>query len=68
MGSGAFGVVVKGLAAGILSHEVQTTVAVKMVKGAADKVVPKIFFLSSRNNFKDLVIAFVANQSIGNGT
>lgn len=39
LGAGAFGVVVKGLASGILPYEEETTVAVKMVKQTADNEV-----------------------------
>ncbi|KAJ6633342.1 Platelet-derived growth factor receptor alpha, partial [Pseudolycoriella hygida] len=39
LGAGAFGVVVKGLAHGILPYEEETTVAVKMVKQTADNEV-----------------------------
>ncbi|XP_037051566.1 vascular endothelial growth factor receptor 1 isoform X6 [Bradysia coprophila] len=39
LGAGAFGVVVKGLANGILPYEEETTVAVKMVKQTADNEV-----------------------------
>lgn len=51
LGAGAFGVVIKGYAQGILSYEDETTVAVKMVKQMADNGViignfiknPKLF-------------------------
>lgn len=39
LGAGAFGVVVKGTAHGILPYEDETTVAVKMVKQTADNEV-----------------------------
>ena len=39
LGAGAFGVVVKGTAQGILPYEEETTVAVKMVKQTADNEV-----------------------------
>lgn len=39
LGAGAFGVVVKGLATGILPNEAQTTVAVKILKRTADNEV-----------------------------
>ncbi len=39
LGAGAFGVVVKGSASGILPYEEETTVAVKMVKQTADNEV-----------------------------
>lgn len=39
LGAGAFGVVVKGLAQGILSYEEETIVAIKMVKQTADNEV-----------------------------
>lgn len=42
LGAGAFGVVVKGLASGILPYEEETTVAVKMVKQTADNEVSLI--------------------------
>lgn len=45
MGAGAFGVVVEGLATGILPYEEKTTVAVKMVQPTADnEVTGKILF------------------------
>jgi FMS-like tyrosine kinase 1 len=37
LGAGAFGVVVKAEAYGIVDHEEKTTVAVKMVKSGADR-------------------------------
>lgn len=49
LGAGAFGVVVKALATGILPYEEETTVAVKMVKQTADNEVS--FFLSRNRNF-----------------
>lgn len=39
LGAGAFGIVIKGFAQGIVPHEEQTTVAVKMVKKMADNEV-----------------------------
>lgn len=39
LGAGAFGVVIKGVAQGILPYENETTVAVKMVKQMADNEV-----------------------------
>lgn len=36
LGAGAFGIVIKGIAQGIVPHEDETTVAVKMVKKMAD--------------------------------
>lgn len=36
LGAGAFGIVIKGIAQGILPHERETTVAIKMVKYMAD--------------------------------
>lgn len=39
LGAGAFGVVIKGIAQGILPYEDETTVAVKMVKQMADNEV-----------------------------
>lgn len=39
LGSGAFGVVLKGTAYGIVPDEVETTVAVKMIKESADSEV-----------------------------
>lgn len=39
LGAGAFGVVVKGFAQGLLPYEEETTVAVKMVKQTADNEV-----------------------------
>lgn len=41
LGAGAFGVVVKGIAQGIIQHEEESTVAVKMVKQNADNDVMK---------------------------
>lgn len=41
LGAGAYGVVVKGYATGILPHEEETTVAVKMVKPTAENDVIK---------------------------
>lgn len=41
LGAGAFGVVVKGIAQGIIPHEEESTVAVKMVKQNADNDVMK---------------------------
>lgn len=39
LGAGAFGIVIKGIAQGILPYEEETTVAVKMVKQMADNEV-----------------------------
>lgn len=39
LGAGAFGVVMEACAQGILHHEEETTVAVKMVNGIVDKEV-----------------------------
>lgn len=47
LGSGAFGEVLKGIARGILSHEPETTVAVKMIKPMMDSDV----------SFNDLIIS-----------
>lgn len=41
MGSGAFGVVMKAMAYGIIDEEESTTVAVKMVKRTADSTLIK---------------------------
>lgn len=43
LGSGAFGVVFKGIARGILAHEQETTVAVKMIKPMMDAGVSLIY-------------------------
>lgn len=50
LGSGAFGVVVKAKALGILSHEDETTVAVKMLKESADSDVSSYYLYSSFNS------------------
>ena len=41
LGAGAFGVVLKGLAVGILTNEQETVVAVKKLKETADKEVKR---------------------------
>lgn len=51
LGAGAFGVVVKGLAQGILPYEDETTVAVKMVKQTADnEVIIMIYTIFCKSN------------------
>lgn len=46
LGAGAFGIVIKGVAQGILPYENETTVAVKMVKQMADNEVSFEFQLN----------------------
>lgn len=48
LGAGAFGVVVKGIAQGILPYEEETTVAVKMVKQMADNEVCLLLYSIQR--------------------
>ena len=47
LGSGAFGVVLEGIARGILAHEQETTVAVKMIKPMMDADVSCIYEFKS---------------------
>lgn len=59
LGAGAFGVVVKASAHGILPYEDETTVAVKMVKHNADNEVREKFKKKKGNaSNKDLVCGF----------
>lgn len=51
LGAGAFGVVIKGVAQGILPYEDETIVAVKMVKQMADN---------------EVCLRFIENSNIGN--
>lgn len=57
LGSGAFGVVYMGLARGILIHEDETTVAVKMIQRMADNTVCSRKFIAI-DEFGKLVFYF----------
>lgn len=60
LGAGAFGIVIKGIAQGILPYEDETIVAVKMVKQMADNEVGSdefrcIIFSNEFTTFIDLI-------------
>lgn len=60
LGSGAFGIVLKAIATGILPNEDKTTVAVKMIKPFNDNEVSfnHICHMESKNGYLDVFITF----------